>query len=608
MAYDALAKSMGREPVCIIELDVRACSLTHGTSPCTSTATGDNKCWNSFSTCRDRANFTATTKTFRFSNIRIDDLQGSGEAPTFPTVTGLTLSPTTLTPGQGLGIRATCNITLTDHPYTDAGIDPYLSDRTYTAQDQGSFWAKFIPRWPFYTDNVVRVKTGYLDTDGSYNAANFTTRTYFVDTISGPNPSGVVQIKCKDVLKQADREKAQLPAQSQATIDSNITDSATSIAITDPNDDVKDAYDAGQTYIRIDDEVMNMTNLTGSAGSYTLTVTRATIPSAYSGTITADAHDSGATVQNCYFYNAQPVDDILNHLLGTVSGIASGYLPTTDWDDVMAFGLQEYQFTTLITEPTGVTDLIDEITRHTILLWYDERDAEVKMDSIIRRLNNVGPFNDDEHILAESVNVVRDDKARISQVWCAYGHRTPVAELDELKNFSSVYVSVDLDTEGANQYNQKRIQKIFSRWLPLDKQSVAREISNRLLNYYKHTKNIVTLELDAKDYTAWTGDIITMATRQIQSFTGESPNRSYRVLESNEKFAQGNVTYQYTLQSTGSIFGGDSLKFGLITPNTMGEYSAETEANLNRYAFIAYNDRSDGEPGFPLNDDAYGII
>jgi hypothetical protein len=608
MAYADEAVKFNREPVAIVEIDFRACSLVHGVGACASTATGDNKCYNSYSTCRDRANFAATTKTLRFSNIRIDDLQGDTEAPTFPTLTGLNLSPTVLTPAEGLGIRATCSITLTDHPFTDVGIDPYLSDRTFDPMDRGSFWSKMVTRWPFYTDNVVRVKTGYLEDDGTYDAANFTTRTYFIDTIKGPDEKGSVQISCKDILRQADNAKAQVPTQSRASLTSDITSAATSVDITDPDDDVKGAYDAGQAYVRIDDETMLITNMTGSGPSYTLTVNRASMPASYEGTMSAEEHSAEATVQQCHYFNAEPVDDIIYYLLNTGAGIAASYLPTTDWDDVISFGLQEYDFSALITEPVGVKDLLEEITKHSILLWYDERDGEVKMDSIIRRLDVVGPLDDTDHILSDSVSVNRDDKARISQAWLAFGHRNPVLELDELKSFSSVYVSADVDKEAANEYNQKKVKKIFSRWLPLTKKSVATEITNRLLNYYKDTKNIVTIALDPKDYETWTGDILTMSTRLIQDFTGSTPRRTYRVLQANEAFAMGDVKYKYTLQSTGSIYGGEALRFGLITPNTMGEYSAETEANKARYGFICYNDRGDGEAGFPVNDEAYGII
>lgn len=608
MPYATVKKEAGRQLGAIVEIDLRACSLTYGVSACTATGTGDQKCFQSFATCDDPLNFTATTKTLRFSNIRIDNVQSSGEAPTFPTLTGLSMSPTVLTPGAGLGIRSTVNITLQDHPYTDVGLDNYLTDRTYDPMDRGSLWSKLIARWPFYEGNTIRVKTGYLDASGEYDATNFKTRTYIIDTVKGPNPKGQVQIVAKDVLKFADREKAQLPTQSQAVLSADISSSTTSIGITDPNDDVKDYYDAGQTYIRVDDEIMNITNLSGSAGSYTLTVTRASMPSVYTGTMTAEEHSEDSTVQHCYFYNAQEVDDIVNHLLVTTAGISSAYTPLTDWQSVIDFGLQSYTFSALITEPTGVNDLLDEITQHTIMLWWNERDQEIQMRSIIQLAQDYGPFDDTDNVIAESVSVVRDDKSRVSQVWVAYGLRTPVLEMDELKNYSAVKVSVDLDAESANEYNQKKVKRIWSRWLFLDKGAVASEIANRLLRQYKDTKHIITMDLDPKDDDAWTGDIVGLATRQVQDATGTTPTRDYRVLEVNEMFKGDAVQYSYTLQSVAGINGASASRYGLIGPNTLTTYDVESEANKSKYAFVASDDRGDGDPGFSPSDDPYLII
>ena len=616
MAYDTQKTLMGRELCVIAEIDFNACSLTHGNAPCTSTATGDAKCFNSFNTCLDKPNFAPTTKTLRFSNIRVDGLQAAGDAPTFPTLTGLNMAPTVLTPGQGLGIRSKVSVTLEDHPYTDVGIDPYLTDRTYDPSSRGSLWSKMVARWPFYEGNELRIKTGYLDSAGAYDASNFKTRTYVIDTVTGPDPKGKVSITAKDVLKFTDREKAQIPTQSQAVLTSDINSSATSISVTDPNDDVKDAYDAGQTYIRIDDEIMNVTNLTGASSPYTLTVTRGSMPSIYTGTSTAEAHDAEATVQDCYFYNAQEIDDIVKHLVVDTAGISSAYTPLTDWQSVVDFGLQSYTFSALIVEPTGVNDLLTELTEHTIMLWWNERDSEIQMRSIIQLTTDYGPLDDTDHIVANSVKVNRDDKSRISQVWIPYALRNPTLDMDKLESYSAVKVSVDLDAEGSNEYDQKKVKRIWSRWLFLDKGSVASEIANRLLRNYKDTKNIITMDLDPKDDDAWTGDIVSLATRQVQDATGSTPTRDYRVLEVSENFKPEAVRYGYTLQSIGGAGGVDPSKYGLITPNTdpansaasFPDYASATDALKSKYAFAASDDRGDGNPGFSPNIEPYLVL
>jgi hypothetical protein len=623
VAYDTQKALMGREPVAIVEIDFPICSLTYGSSPCTASGAAGTECFNSFSTCQDQDNYAAATKTFRFSSVRIDGLQGTTEAPTFPTVTAISTAPTILTPGKGLGVRSKCSVSLVDHPWTDVGIDNYISNRTYDADSQGSFWAKQINRFPFYENLEMRVKTGYLADDGTYDASNFVTRTYFVDTIKGPSDSGKITIVGKDVLKFADGEKANLPTQSQATLDENITVGALSFDITDPKDNIKDAYDdvdnvgASQCYIRIDDETMLVTNMTGTTPDYTLTVTRAAMPAVYSGTITAETHDKEATVQDCYLYDSEEVDDIVQHLLENIAGINSSYLDKAGWQDVIDFGLQSYTFTALITEPTPVKKLLQEITEHTILLWWDEREAKVKMDSIIRRANDYGPFDDDQHLVAGSVSIARDDKSRVSQFWIHYGLRTPVIEMNETKNFSVVKVSADLDAETSKEYGQQRIKKVFSRWLSLDNEAIASEIANRYVNDYRDTKHVITGTLDPKDDDAWTGNRVSIKTRQIQDRFGASVDKNYRILQVSEKMSKGAFQYQYVMESTGGIYDGSGPSiYGVITPDldpgdgvsAFPDYTSASVELKSKYAFIAKDDRGDGKPGFSPNEKPYVIV
>ena len=609
MSYASQKNKFSREPLFLVEIDLTACSLVYGNSPCTASGTAANSCFNSFKTCQDLPNFATTTKTYRFSSTRLDGSQGDTDAPTFPVVLGVDTAPTQLTPAKGLGIRSTCTIKMTDFPWTDIGVDPYVASRTYDPREQGTFFGKLLARHPYYSGRVCRVKTGYLADDGTYDASNFITRTYFIESIHGPDKNGTVSMVTKDILSFTSNAKAQLPVQSQAEITGDITSSATSIAINDPNDDIKDSYDANQKYIRIDDETMLMTNLTGTTPSYTLTVTRAAMPGIYTGVMTAEEHSAESTVQQCYHFDTIEIDNIVEYLLKDIAGISSSYLDLAGWQRVIDFGLQSYTFSALITEPTGIDDLLTEITEHTILLWWDERAQLVKMDSILNRPPDYGPFDDDSNLISQSVGVGRSDKERISQVWVAYGLRNPVLEMDELKNYAAVKLSADLDAEGVNQYNEKRVRRVWSRWIPLGLGTVASEITNRLLNYYKVTKKVITISMDAKDDDAWTGNIIKVKTRQVQDEFGGSPYRDYRVLQTNEILTGSTVQYKYIIQSTDR----DAARIGVITPDLdpndgvspFPDYDGAniTEELKARYAFIGPNSgnfTSDAQPPYEI--------
>jgi hypothetical protein len=268
--------------------------------------------------------------------------------------------------------------------------------------------------------------------------------------------------------------------------------------ITDPNDDIKNSYDANQKYVRINDEVMLMTSISGTNPNYNIHVSRGTVPTPrYSSSAMAvQDHGAGSTVQHCHnFVNIRP-DDLLEYLLETVAGISSTYLDKTGWQSVINFGLSSYRFNALLTEPEGVKDLIEEITQHSIFLWWDERAQKVKMKSMLSLTVDYGPFTDEkQHIAADSVSVSRDSKNRASQVWLMYGHRNPVQDLDKFNYFDSIEVNADLATEGANQYGTKKVNKIWSRWLSRSQQTIAAEITQRLVAEYKDTKTHIAMTM-----------------------------------------------------------------------------------------------------------------
>jgi hypothetical protein len=57
MSRDTIKSQFSKEPIYVVEIDVPRCILVHGSSPCTATETGDDKCYNTRSTCNDLENY-----------------------------------------------------------------------------------------------------------------------------------------------------------------------------------------------------------------------------------------------------------------------------------------------------------------------------------------------------------------------------------------------------------------------------------------------------------------------------------------------------------------------------------------------------------------------
>lgn len=533
MTWDAQRIKYGRRPFQIIEIDYDRCSLTYGNVPCTASigVTGEIKCFNTRATCQDADNFTAADSTLKFC-------QASSEQPRsetfFPFVTGIEHSPSAIDPGKSLGRRASLKITMQDAPHHDRGIDPYVTERTYAPAEQGTFWGKFLARVPYYRGRTLRWLSGYLADDGSYDAANFQTRYFVIERIDGPDADGRVSIVAKDPLKLADDERAQAPAASTGTLDAGISDSDTTLTLSDGS-----GYpDAGK--IRIGSEVISYTKI-GSPGGEDLNITRA------QNNTTAAAHSAGDQVQLCLDYSSQSIDVIVSDLLQTYAGVPASYIPTADWAQEVSDYLPRL-YTALITEPTGVKQLLSELTEQVPhYVWWDERDQEIKL----RALKSPSPttvYNDDEHFLADSITQDDDQERRISRVVTYVGQIDPTKSLDDVTNWATVRVSVDLDTEGADKYGQVASKKIFARWITTANTAAADEMNAELLARYAEAPRLLDFELDPKDAGLWTGDVFQAATRFMQDATGAAETRYFQVLSVKEhkdryKYKALNFTY-----------------------------------------------------------------
>lgn len=600
MSYDTQAQKYGKQAVQIVELHLDVCSLTYGVSPCLAVlgVTGSAKCFNTRATCQDSGHYTRTTKVYRFSTIRVDGIQEPGDGPTFPTLLSVKSSPTVLTPGKGLGIRSSLTVSIADHPWTDAGIDPYQGTRGYDADSRGSFWGKFVTRNKYYENRRIDVLTGFLNDDGSYDAANFRRRTYIITKISGPS-GGSVTVEAKDPLRLADGEKAKWPKATQAVLAVAVNELATSIQITDPEQSITEWWNLGQRYIRCEDEIMLATGITGLATTTpTLTVTRGSMPAWYDFSLNiAYAHDVNASMQPCHLFDDAPVYDIVYFLLHDVAGIDSAYLPLAEWTAAIEDeGFQYLRFNALLTEPVDVKNLLTEITEMTMLIWWDERESKVKLKGL-RFVELIGAqFNDDNAIVSESVSVSEDTGSLMTQHWLFFDLSWPLANMAQLKNYRVVDVRANLEKEGADQYGKPAIMQKRTRWLNRGDAGVAVEVGFTMLKQYQEVRKILTWTMDPKDDAFWVGDTVGVSTKYVQDQFGDATPRNYLVTQVEEVFSNGGVKLKYTGQElfsfirTGNIthpsdFPGDPPDPDPAPP----DYSAASSIERSKWAYISYD-------------------
>ncbi len=588
----------GREPVTLVELDQDFCQLNYGESPCEAElgVTGDRKCYNTRATCQDPDNYDLGTLTLRFAKTQAE-LPWTWQA--IPSVQSVSTNPTEINPGGGnkdrspLGSRAKVRVRFKDHPHSDFRTDPYRDERDYKPLERGTFWSKWLARNPYHRGRLMRIREGYID----QNPEDMVTRHYVIKEVSGPDANGRVTIKGEDLLSLTDISRAQAPRVTEGELLEDIDETADSLTIVNyrSSDDYPDPsdFEAGYGTVRISDEVIRYNSRSVSDGEITLSnLTRGADGSE------ADSHDAEDNVQLCLRYTNEPVWEVARDLLENYANIPAAYIPFADWEEEADTWLAQFTVTTLITEPEGVQDLLGEITEQCqFFIWWDERDQEIKLKAL-RPPNEVPTQLDDyRHIKADSWTRDIDDDQRISQVWVYYFQRDPTESLDEPTNYKRLRVRIDAEAEQPEQYDERKIKRIYSRWLESKAQAI--NVASRLLNRYRDGAQYLTLKLDAKDRELWTGDVADVQLWSLVDATGAPRLTRYQVISAEE--VQPGETVEYDLLNYEY---GVRSRFAYWMEDDAPDYSDATDEERDNFAAFW----SDDEGKMPDGTDGYEWI
>lgn len=561
-SFESLRATVGREPITVVEIDLDYCQNAYGDSPCTALlgTTGTTKCFNTFKTCQDQANYLKGTKTYKFcSNTAFLPI---GEQ-IYPCIIDVDVAPTQLKP-EGFAVSPSVTVTFQDFPHGDRGTDPYITEREYTPT--GTFFGKLRARNPYLINRVMRVKTGYIDRDRTIYSQ---TRTYFIDRMEGPDSKGRVRIIGKDILKLADSDKAKVPVEEKSMLYGALETGIDVLRLRPEG--IGEEFPSSGT-IRIEDEILTYA---GRDGDLLTGLVRGT-----DGTVEA-AHEVDAKVQRCVRFTNESVPNIINTLLTTYTNIDSAYIPLSDWVEEADTWLGSFTSSVLLSEPKGVREVIEEILSATgSALWWDDIDAEIKFKVIVPFINlgDVPVIDETSNILAGSVTVRDLEKERVSRAITYFGEISPIEDVEK-NNFKNIVVQID-SAEGENAYGVSITKEILSRWTPSE--AYANAIGNRYLYRKRFTPREVKVRLDEKDGALKTGDLRDISSRLLQDFYGSTALIRFIVTET--RTVEIGTSLEYTMLQVSERGG---FRAALIAPDVMGDYTAVTDEERAQYMFIS---------------------
>jgi len=590
MTYDTTRILDARVPITVVELYLDTCANTFSIAPCTASGAAGTECYNTFLTCQDTPNYANVSKTYRFyqpvSNWPIGQTG-------YPCLKGKpTFTPCEIDPKGSLGKRGVVSFKCEDFADDDLFTDDYQSTRTYNPEEQGSFFRKLKARNPYYKGRLMKVRQGYI-TD-SFN--DFEDRLYVIESID-ISQKGIVTITGKDILKLADDKKSVTPEVSTGTLSTAYTAGGSTLVLQtgEGTDYDTDPYTGSAIstsiigYVTIGDNVLKYT------GVSTDTLTGVVGGQGGSEDSNADIDDD---VQQCLSFDNANVVDIIHYLLNTGAGIDEAYLPydaglvtptgtNDEWDTEKASWLSSNNLTHIVTKPTGVTKSVEAICQQNLIyMWFDERDQEVKMRAIAPTFRNELPptLTENEHLIADSIKTKDMDKNRISQIRIYYDQVDITGDSDKAANYRKLKVQVDTDSENINAYAEKSIKVIYADWLGNANTGLIITLAGRLLSRYAGRPEKITFKIDTKDADFWTGALALLDTFNFQDVDGSNKLKKIQVLKVNDDHDK------QILELEAESWDYSDNRYSFITPNSMGNYTAETALNQQAYGFISQND------------------
>jgi len=563
--YAALEAALSRTPIDMIVLTLDLCANTFGEGDCT--ATGE-PCYNTWATCRDKANFSRTTKEYRFTSADTPLPFKDGERPYISKITPFATEIKT----DDVTVNARVKAKFYDEADTDIGIDPYVSDRSSV---QGNFWKKLLARNPNYGGRLFEWYEGFLGLIESQFERRF---VGLLDNITLEKATVTVEaVDLLDALSDID-----VPAEVDCELTAAITDSDTTVTVSA----VDDLDESG--YIRIDDEIIQYAAISG------LLLTGCT-RGCFS--TTADSHSDGDSVQPCRYYAADNPFDILLEMLTDDAGYDSSYIDSSAFADCKAWPGGEIDFEAIISEPTSLKDLYWELIE---LLDCKSWVAEDLKITIARNVPNRGArsytsLNDAENIIDGSTSGDLNEDSRVTRVMIYYD-KDAIGDLEEQSSYARLSVSVDTDAESANEYGETIKKTIWCRWINstcASEEELAywlTEFGGRYLMNRRDPAPIIKLALERKDSALKTGEHVKLSTDELCDAAGNDySDVKFRVTKRDKK---DDGKYEYKVEQM------PKKRICLINPEGAAAFDEATDAE-KEYGYIGdeYGD-IDGQAGY----------
>ena len=471
---------MSSHQIASVTITTQRCSLTYGESPCTASRHAGLECANTYGTCQDKPNYAATAGSLTF-------VPSIGGGTGIAAIIDYKASPAQIG-AAGLGIGFDAAVTLQDFETLadDLLADPYASTRSPVS---GTYLGRLFARY----DNLIGRTVEIRQTSGviQYGVLNAINRS----------DGDRWQLRITDPMQTALAADVQ-PAQTAVVSTLAVTAAADSIRVELLPEPV-----LSDTYFLIGEEVVKV-NADAAARASNLSVDRAQF-----GT-TATAHNIGAELSSIYYWDTEPVENIIRDLV-------VGRIVPSSLLDFEAVGTE---FTGGFAKAQPLGELLEDLLASGLAyLWWDSYRQRLRLASIAPWGETI-PELDASLILDEGVEVRSRQDWQRTRAIVGYGGTSPVAEEDkEIKLRTATYIDGDLESSAG--LNKLVEIEYLSRWIGTNDEQ-AELIARRLVERWSSLPLVVTLKIPEEyNDTYRLGDVVDVVAAAVAQKENGEPKR-----------------------------------------------------------------------------------
>lgn len=573
-SYIAERDAFGRQVQWLVEIVLDRCNNVYTTAPCTASDLGDGlRCFYSYQTCQDVANYSRGSKTYRFC---LNSTPWPDPATqVFPLLRRFVPYTQKIDAAKLYTDpeRVVCDFAL---DFSPPPLDHDKSATLHNTQRTGEFWRVLKARNQNYTGRTLRIKRGFY------------TSTFVLSDFEQLGPDYRItswQIDQEGCSITAESPLAQLGTRSAPWSISQDNTVQTAIAAGDATVVVRDAsefpdpasYTRNSVFVEIESEICKVTNR--NTGTNTLTITRGQ----WGTTAASHAVDKKVSHVLCVGTNngasaatGRKVADVLQDLMEW-AGVAAASVDTSSFDTVSQLWPDLDVLATVRKPRTIAQHMASLRSPRGILIYYNTSSkyaAKVMSPDL-----SLTTFTDDNFVF-RSVENDEDEEQRLTRAAVWYNPSNErAAGASTLADYQNAVIVVNTDLESVNNYGDVREETFQDFWVdPAASTSRIRNFSRRIINRRRAGVRTIKFSLDLKSASINVGDGVSVTSQQILDARGNQDTRPCIVTARTDK---DETTVQF--EAVDLAFGGRFLRIG---PDTLtDDYSTATTEERNSYGY-----------------------